>query len=82
MFSWVPQGSILGLHLFNIYIYDTFFSVDEAFLSYYADKTGLYSLNKKYILNQRICKKIIMNNSWFPPDLPCPFETIMQKVCK
>ena len=66
IFSGVPQGSILGQLLFNIYTNDIFFFVDEVFLSNYADDTALYSVKKNYILNQFILKKnFTYSQKWF-----------------
>ena len=42
----VPDGSILGLLLFNIYINDLFFIIEEVEQSNYADDTSLHVCNK------------------------------------
>ena len=38
----VPQGSVLGLLLFNIFINDIFFSLNEAEICNKADDTTIY----------------------------------------
>ena len=38
----VPQGSILGLLLFNIYISDMFYDIDLCNIASYADKNTPY----------------------------------------
>ena len=59
IFSGVPQGSIFDPLLFNIHINDIFFFVDEAFLSYYADDTALYSIKKPTSLTNLFQRKIL-----------------------
>ena len=60
------KWSILGPLLFNIYINDILFFVDEVFLSNYADENALYYVQKNHILNQSILKKNFMYlQKWF-----------------
>ena len=65
-----PQGSILGLLLFNIFLNDLFLYPEETFLSNYPDDNTLYSI---YNTIESV-KKAISNNfriieNWFHENL-------------
>ena len=43
----VPQGSVLGLLLLNVYLNDLFMFMDDVEISNYADDTTLYACDDK-----------------------------------
>ena len=62
----VPQGSILGPILFNIFVCDMFFMVDNIDIASYADDNTPYSKGKsQYDLETKLQKASVKLFKWF-----------------
>ena len=60
----VPQGSILGPMLFNIFLNDIFYFINNGNLFNYADDNTLYSIGKSLVKENLKIKFFIMQK-WF-----------------
>ena len=62
----VPQGSVLGAMLFNIFSYDIFFVIDYIDIARYADDNTLYSARKcQCDLETKLQKASVKLFKWF-----------------
>ena len=78
----VPQGSILGPLLFNVFINDIFYIVEKCSLYNYADDNTLAYIHKKIgILHQVLVKESLSLIQWFENNLMKANPDKFQAIC-
>ena len=58
LLSGVLQGSVLGTLLFNTYINDMIFTIEQTSVCNYSDDTALYDCDQNFYLINNLIKKV------------------------